>query len=92
MVVGANEKFTAAIISPAFHFLNGWAFLHHVKYRDPKELIKHPKVIARIQEEVDKVNAKLNVHEQIKQFELPAPNGRPKPANCRPHLNSNAIS
>lgn len=86
MVVGANEKFTAAIISPSFHFLNGWAFLHHVKYRDTKELIKHPKVIARIQEEVDKVNAKLNVHEQIKQFELTCTEWTPETGELSPTL------
>ncbi len=70
MVVGENEKFTAAIICPSFHFLNGWCFLHQVKYRDTKEMIKHPKVIARFQEEVDRLNTSLNEHEKVKKFEL----------------------
>ncbi len=70
MVVGAGEKFTAAIIGPAFHFLNGWAFLNNVKYRDSKALIQHPKVIERFKQEVERINQGLNPHEQIKQFEL----------------------
>lgn len=70
MVVGANEKFTAAIINPSFHFLNGWAHLHQVKFRDSKELIQLPKVIARYQEVVNQINEKLSPHEQIKKFEL----------------------
>lgn len=86
MVVGADEKFTAAIICPSFHFLNGWAFLHHVKYRDTKELIKHPKVIERFQQEVDRINEGLNPHEQIKQFELTCTEWTPETGELSPTL------
>lgn len=86
MVVGADEKFTAAIICPSFHFLNGWAFLHHVKYRDTKELIKHPKVIERFNQEVDRINEGLNPHEQIKQFELTCTEWTPETGELSPTL------
>lgn len=86
MVVGADEKFTAAIICPAFHFLNGWAFLHQVKYRDTKELILHPKVRDRFQEEVDNINKKLNPHERIKQFELTCTEWTPETGELSPTL------
>lgn len=86
MVVGADEKFTAAIICPSFHFLNGWAFLHHVKYRDTKELIKHPKVIDRFQQEVDQINAGLSPHEQIKKFELTCTEWTPESGELSPTL------
>lgn len=86
MVVGANEKFTAAIICPSFHFLNGWAFLHQVKYRDTKELIKHPKVIERYKEEVNRINQKLNPHEQIKHFELTCTEWTPETGELSPTL------
>ena len=86
MVVGADEKFTAAIICPSFHFLNGWAFLHHVKYRDTKALIKHPKVIERFQQEIDRINASLNPHEQIKQFELTCTEWTPETGELSPTL------
>ena len=86
MVVGADEKFTAAIICPSFHFLNGWAFLHQVKYRDTKELIKHPKVIERFRHEVENINARLNPHEQIKQFELTCTEWTPETGELSPTL------
>ena len=86
MVVGADEKFTAAIICPSFHFLNGWAFLHHVKYRDTKELILHPKVRERFQEEVDRINKQLNSYEQIKQFELTCTEWTPETGELSPTL------
>lgn len=86
MVVGENEKYTAAIICPAFHFLNGWCFLHHIKYRDTKEMIKHPKVIARFQEEVDRLNASLNEHEKVKKFELTCTEWTPESGELSPTL------
>lgn len=86
MVVGENEKYTAAIICPAFHFLNGWCFLHQVKYRDTKEMIKHPRVIARFQEEVDRLNANLNEHEKVKMFELTCTEWTPESGELSPTL------
>jgi long-chain acyl-CoA synthetase len=70
MVVGEGEKFAAAIISPDFEVLHKWATNNNVTYRDNVDLIDHPKVIARIQKEVDRINATLSRHRQIKKFAL----------------------
>jgi long-chain acyl-CoA synthetase len=70
MVVGVNEKFASALISPNFNHLHFWASKHKVHYRDNKELVKNPKVIARYQAEVDKTNAQLSEYEKIKRFRL----------------------
>jgi long-chain acyl-CoA synthetase len=70
MVVGENEKFAAAIICPSFEFLHGWCFTHKVTYRDNMDLIQIPKVIARFQQEVDRINLGLGSYRQIKKFEL----------------------
>lgn len=70
MVVGENEKFAAAIICPSFEFLHGWCFAHKVTYRDNRDLIQIPEVIARFQQEVDRINKGLGQHRQIKKFEL----------------------
>jgi long-chain acyl-CoA synthetase len=70
MVVGENEKFASALISPNFRFLHNWCSLHDVKYRDNLELISHPKVIARYQREVNEINKKMGKTEQIKRFRL----------------------
>jgi long-chain acyl-CoA synthetase len=70
MIVGENEKFTAALISPNFVYLHFWALKHKIHFRDNKELIENPKVISRIQREIDKINETLGQVEQIKQFRL----------------------
>ena len=70
MVVGENEKFASAIISPNFQFLHNWCTIHGVTYRDNFELICDPKVINRYQKEVNALNKKLGQTEQIKRFRL----------------------
>jgi long-chain acyl-CoA synthetase len=70
MVIGENEKFASALISPNFMFLHNWCSLHGVKYRDNAELITKPKVIERYQREVNTMNKLLGQTEQIKRFRL----------------------
>ncbi len=70
LVVGEGEKFAAAVISPNFHYLHGWCFKNNVKFRDNAELVRHPKVLARYKEEVDRINKTLGRHRQIKKFAL----------------------
>lgn len=70
MVIGENEKFASALLSPNFEFLHNWCFLHKINYRDNEHLIKIPEVIARYQKEVSKINKNLAFHEQIKRFRL----------------------
>jgi len=70
MVVGENKRFTGALISPYFDFLHNWCHLHHITYRDNKDLIQKKKVIKRYQEEIDKLNTNLGHVEQIKVFRL----------------------
>ncbi len=70
MVIGENEKFASALISPNFEFLHNWCSIHDVKYRDNKELVQIPEVIARYQKEVNEINKKLAFHEQIKRFRM----------------------
>lgn len=70
MVVGENEKFASAIICPSFEFLHGWCFKNNITFRDNKDLIQIPEVIARFQQEVDKINGGLGQYRQLKKFEL----------------------
>ncbi len=72
MVIGENQKFASAIISPEFQFLHNWASIHHVSYRDNNELIANPLVFARFQKEVNDMNVNLSDHEKIKRFRLVA--------------------
>jgi long-chain acyl-CoA synthetase len=70
MVIGENQKFASALISPDFQFLHNWASLHNVAFRDNTELISDPKVIARYQRVVNEMNRQLGVTDQIKRFRL----------------------
>jgi long-chain acyl-CoA synthetase len=70
MVIGENEKFASALISPNFPFLHDWCTLHGVKFHDNLDLIANPNVIGRYQLEVNEINKNLGQTEQIKRFRL----------------------
>ncbi|MEE3999071.1 AMP-dependent synthetase/ligase [Tenacibaculum sp. FZY0031] len=70
MVIGEGEKMAAAFIQPNFEFVREWAQRHNVTVGDNKDLVSNPKVIERIQEEVDYANTKFGKWETIKKFEL----------------------
>ncbi|MCG8412338.1 MAG: long-chain fatty acid--CoA ligase [Bacteroidales bacterium] len=70
MVIGENEKFASALISPNLKFLHDWSSKHKIQYRDNSELISIPAVIARYQKEINKFNQTLGESEKIKRFRL----------------------
>lgn len=70
MVVGENEKFASAIISPNFPFLHEWASRHEIKFTDNDDLINRKDVFDRFQREVNDVNKSLGEHEKIKRIRL----------------------
>jgi len=72
MVVGADQKFAAAVIAPDFDMLKDWCKRHGVNAADKDEMISDKTVIARYQKVVDKYNAELGVTEQVKRFVLVA--------------------
>lgn len=78
MVVGENEKFTAALIVPDFEFLHNWCTIHKVSYRDNKELIGKEVIIKRYQRELDKYNPELDRVAQVKVFKLVCDNWTPE--------------
>jgi len=70
MVIGAGEKFTAALIVPAFSPLKEWCDQHSVSYNGNESIIKNEKVLALIRDTVERYNQNFNQVEQIKKFEL----------------------
>lgn len=70
MVVGENQKFVGALISPNMEFLHDWCHRQKIHFRENRDLIDHPQVVARFQEEVDRYNASLGKVEKIKRFKL----------------------
>lgn len=86
MVIGENEKFASAIISPNFTYLHDWCSEHKIHFRDNKELIEIPEVIDRIAKEVNHVNKSLGEHEQIKRFRLVTDEWSPQTGELSPTL------
>ncbi len=70
MVVGEGEKYAAAIISPDFAVLHKWAANNNITFQDNVDLIENPKVVARFEKEVERINSTLGRHRQIKRFAL----------------------
>ncbi len=71
MVIGENQKMPAALIQPNWEFIAEWGKNKGLDLpTDLSALSQHPKVIVRIQKEIDEFNKKFGKWEQIKRFEL----------------------
>jgi long-chain acyl-CoA synthetase len=86
MVIGANEKFASALISPCFPILHDWASEHKIHYEDNIELIQKPEVINKIQKEVAIINKTLGSHEQINRIRLVCEEWTPASGELSPTL------
>ncbi len=86
MVIGENQKFASAIISPDFNYLHSWAVRHKIEFRDNSELIEIPKVLARYQRVVHEMNKQLGQTEQIKRFRLVQEEWAPNTGELSPTL------
>lgn len=70
MVVGENERFCSAIISPNFNHLYSWAERHDIKYTSDKELVTNNEVLEKYQSEIDELNTDIQETMTIKKFIL----------------------
>jgi long-chain acyl-CoA synthetase len=70
MVVGEGEKMPAALIQINFNFVKDWCKIHEIEFTSDESIIQNPRVIDRIQREIDEANKKFGHWEQIKKFEL----------------------
>jgi long-chain acyl-CoA synthetase len=71
MVIGDGEKMPAALVQPNFEFIVEWAKMHNITLGDStEEQITNPKLVERIQKEIEQHNAKFGKWEQVKRFEL----------------------
>ncbi len=86
MVIGENEKFASAIISPNFSYLHDWCSIHKIQFRDNNELIELPEVIDRFNKEVREVNKTLGEHEQIKRYRMVTEEWTPQTGALSPTL------
>jgi len=86
MVIGENEKFASALISPNFPFLHEWASRHDIKFRDNNELINLKEVQERFQKEINEVNVNLGEHEKVKRIRLVEEEWTPQTGEMSPTL------
>jgi long-chain acyl-CoA synthetase len=86
MVVGENEKFASALISPNFPFLHEWAAQNEIQFRDNQELITIKEVIEKYRQEVNEVNENLGEHEKIKRIRLVEEEWSPQTGELSPTL------
>jgi len=70
MVVGENEKFVSALISPSFDYLHNWCTENKIHFHNNEELIKIPEVVTHYQKEIIKYNETFSQTEHIKRFRL----------------------
>lgn len=70
IVVGESRNFPAALIVPNFEALKTWCGRHDIPYTNPSEMIRHPKIEARIWRDVEKSNQRFGKWEQIKSMRL----------------------
>lgn len=70
IVLGENKKFAAALISPDFVYLKSWCGKHKIPYTTNEEMIQHPVVVKRYQDEVKKYNQHFGDFEQVKRYQL----------------------
>ncbi|WP_372949977.1 AMP-dependent synthetase/ligase [Mariniphaga sp.] len=86
MVIGANEKFASALVSPNFPLLHDWCAEHKIHYQNNEELIKIPEVVEKIQKEVQIINKTLGSHEQISRIRLVCEEWTPATGELSPTL------
>lgn len=70
IVIGENERFPAALILPAFPALSTWCGKMDIPYSMNSEMINDPRIINKIQLEVDHFNQDFGQWEKVKKFEL----------------------
>ncbi len=72
MVLGEGRKFPAALIVPPYDFIKEWAKRKKIDLGDGSNetIANHPKVIERIDREIQKFNAEYGNWEKIKGFKI----------------------
>lgn len=70
IVIGAEQKFTGALIVPAFPNLREWCITNEIEYTTDSEMITNKYVLALYKDIVEMSNKEFSTVEQIKKFEL----------------------
>ncbi len=67
---GDKRKYVTAIVSPNYAALDDWAKGQGIATEDRHAFVREPRVIQRLQQEFDRVNAEASPWEKVKRFRL----------------------
>ncbi len=70
MVLGENQKYAAALITPDFEYLRTWCKIKNIAYTTNQEMVENPVIKKRYLQEVDQSNKQLGNTEQVKRIAL----------------------
>ncbi len=70
MVMGFNRPYAVALILPYFPALKRWCEENKVHWTAPQYMVLNPKVLKRMEQEVERINESLSHHQRIKKFHL----------------------
>jgi len=70
MVIGENEKYTAAIIQPQFEFIRKWSKRKKLNLIQREEIVQSEEVKSRIWKDVQKFNKRFGHIEQVKKIAI----------------------
>jgi len=70
MLIGEKRKFISALIVPDFEVLRAYAESQRIAVNGNEELIRHPDIIALIQNEIDERQKHFSDYEKVRQFKL----------------------
>jgi long-chain acyl-CoA synthetase len=70
MVIGAERKFTSALIVPSYPNLKLWCDQNKLAFISHQDIVDQPVVLAQFQTIIDSFNAEFNHVDQVKKFTL----------------------
>lgn len=86
MVVGEQEKFASALISPNFKYFEDLRFVNKIKFSTFNELIQLPEIQDIFHSEIEKINKRLSPGERISRFRLVSDEWSPATGELSPTL------
>jgi long-chain acyl-CoA synthetase len=70
VVVGDRRNHLAALLVPHFPALRAWCERKQLTFKDDAEMVRHPKVVAKLMSRVNHVNGNLPAYERIRRIAL----------------------
>lgn len=70
MVLGAGQKFVAALIIPSFQNIKSWCDDHKIQCNSLQDITSNSQIIDFYKKLIDDINSQLNHVEQVKKFSL----------------------